>query len=204
MPREVTVQPSSQQLTDVNYLEIMLTPRKTPAREGVLTKQEFYQLLQVAQRPEEKALLALGVLGLRASEIVAIRREWIDFQSKLITIPSQVAKMGHGRRVPYGGIRILATIIEAYFLMADRLPWGTRTGVYKAVKRLAKLAGIVKPLTPHGLRATGATWFAEAGWSTEELRQHFGWRLIKTAQHYVESSGEAAIRAMKEKGEKVL
>jgi integrase len=106
--------------------------------------------------------------------------------------------------VPYGGIRILATIIEAYFLMADRLPWSTRTGVYKAVKRLAKLAGITKPLTPHGLRATGATWFAEAGWGVEELRQHFGWRLIKTAQHYVESSGEAAIRAMKEKGEKVL
>jgi integrase len=102
------------------------------------------------------------------------------------------------------GIRLLATIIEAYFIMADRLPWGTRTGVYKAVKRLAKLAGIVKPLTPHGLRATGATWFAEAGWTTEELKQHFGWRLIKTAQHYVESSGEAAIRAMKEKGDKVL
>jgi integrase len=191
-------------LTDVNDLEIMLTTRKTPSIAGVLTKGEFYRLLQIARRPEEKCLLSLGVLGLRASEIVAIRREWIDFQSKLITIPKGAAKMGHGRRVPYGGIRLIATIIEAYFIMADKLPWSTRTGVYKAVKRLAKLAGIVKPLTPHGLRATGATWFAEAGWTTEELKQHFGWRLIKTAQHYVESSGEAAIRAMKEKGENVL
>ena len=65
-------------------------------------------------------------------------------------------------------------------------------------------AEIKHPVTPHGLRATGATWFAQAGYSITGLQHHFGWSELRTAQHYIRASGASAMRDMEEKGASVF
>ena len=80
----------------------------------------------------------------------------------------------------------------------------SRIAIFNRVKRMASAAAIKHPVTPHGLRATGATWFAQAGYSITGLQHHFGWSELRTAQHYVQASGASAMRDMEEKGQHVF
>ncbi|OYR79318.1 hypothetical protein DJ84_18360 [Halorubrum ezzemoulense] len=45
--------------------------------------------------------------------------------------------------------------------------------------------------TPHGLRATAASYLSGRGLSTKALQAHFGWSQASTAERYVENSPEA-------------
>ena len=57
---------------------------------------------------------------------------------------------------------------------------------------MAKRAELRRKITPHGLRATAAYRFAEAGLSGQALRQIMGWAQLSTAQYYIDATGHAA------------
>lgn len=173
--------------------------RRPRLLDQVLTKDEFMALLR-AGGPKDKAILCLGILGLRASEIAACRADWIDWGERILTVPPEVAKRGHGRRI-YIGFSPVWEVLQAYFLLEPAIyPNATTSGrqaVWYRVKALARKAGLKKPLTPHGLRATGATWAAEAGFSAQALKELFGWESLRTAEFYISSSGRTGIEESK-------
>ena len=182
---------------------IEIAGERTKALDSLLTREEFLAMMAAGSDSKDKAILCLGVLGLRASEISTCDVSWIDFSSRTIAIPPRAAKRGKGRVVPFGKIKLISEVVIAYFALERRVGI-SRIAIWNRVKRMASAAKITHPVTPHGLRATGATWFAQAGYSITGLQHHFGWSELRTAQHYVRASGASAMRDMQEKGERVF
>ena len=177
---------------------------RTKALDSILTREEIESMFLAAKNVKDKAILCLGLIGLRASEIASIQREWVDLSSRTIKIPAAVAKRKKQRIVPFGEIAGVADILKGFFIYDTGSIELSRVQVFNRVKSMASRAGVTHPVTPHGLRATGATLFASAGWSITGLQNHFGWSTLKTAEHYIRSSGAVAVEDMKRFGGKVL
>ena len=184
--------------------DITPTRSRTKALDAILTREEIDAMFLAAKNVKDKAILCLGLIGLRASEIAGIERDWVDLSGRTIKIPAAVAKRDKQRIVPFGEIAYVADILRGFFVYDSGSIGLSRIQVFNRVKGMAKRAGITHPVTPHGLRATGATLFAAAGWSITGLQNHFGWSTLKTAEHYIRSSGAVAIEDMKRFGGKVL
>ena len=180
------------------------TVKRTKAIDSLLTKEEFLAMLQAGKDAKDKAILCLALVGLRASELSRVQRHWCDMSNRTIKIPSVFAKRRKGRIVPFGNLRIVCEVLTAFFALEPKGVSLTRIAIWQRIKRLASAASVTHPVTPHGLRATGATWLAMAGYSITGLMDHFGWSELRTAQHYVRASGASAMRDMQEKGPNVL
>ena len=182
-------------------MEIRLRPRRPRALEGVLTKEEYLRLWRAARDPRDRCILALGLLGLRASEMAAVRADHLDPQRGTLQIPR--GKGGKPRTVAFEHIELVKQTLIAYFSLHESLGL-TRQAIWRRVRRMAREAGLTKRITPHSLRATAATWYAQAGFSAQALREHFGWSQLATAQRYIEASGSTALKEMEEKGRQIL
>lgn len=184
------------------------------SKDRALTEDDFRRLLQVAKAhddagdPRDLLIVALaGLLGMRANEIASMRDSWIDWQHERINIPKQdegfKAKTPRAARsIPFGQRPIVRDIVKRYFSLYKRFPL-TRQGIHYRVVQLAREAGIKKKVTPHGLRATAAYQYAEAGLSGQALRQLMGWESLVTAEAYIEASGRAAELELEEKAGKL-
>ena len=179
------------------------TNDRTKALDSLLTRAEFLEMMKAGKNAKDKAILCLGILGLRASEIAASDSSWVDFATRTIKIPPHAAKRGKGRIVPFGKIKVICEVVISFFALERKIGI-SRIAIWSRVKRMASVAAIKHPVTPHGLRATGATWFAQAGYSITGLQHHFGWSELRTAQHYIQASGASALRDMEERGERVF
>jgi len=82
--------------------------------------------------------------------------------------------------------------LETY---CDRFPrWmNSQTCINRRLDTALELAPEldVDTTTPHGLRATAASYLAGRGLSTTALQAHFGWAQASTAERYVRNSPEA-------------
>ena len=184
-------------------IEFQAVRKRPKLHDQILTKEEFMGLLRFGDA-RDKAILSLAILGLRASEIGQASTDWIDWHERIITIPSARAKKGHGRRI-YFGFSPIWEILSAYFVLESEVFPGnptsnSRVTVWRRVKALSKKLGLKKPLTPHGLRATGATWAANSGMSAQAIREMFGWSKLETAERYIAMSGRTAEKELKENG----
>jgi integrase len=188
---------------DRQRMQIQNSRPRTVALDAVLTKDEWAKMVQACKDPVDQVILALGVLGLRASEIAECRREWVDLAQQTIHLPTEKTKRGKGRVVPFGRLRVVRDVLTSFFMLSKEVGL-SRIAVYQRVKRIGSRAGLTHSVTPHGLRATGATWMAQAGYSLTGLQAHFGWSQIKTAAHYVSATGASAMRDMEAFGEGVL
>lgn len=185
-------------------IEATVTAGRTKALDSLLTRDEFIAMLQAGKDGKDKAILCMTLLGLRAGEVAAAKSEWCDLSARTIKIPPAVAKRKKGRIVPFGNIHIICEVLTAFFAIEPAGVGMSRVAIWARIKRMATAAKVGHPVTPHGLRATGATWLAMAGWSITGLMDHFGWSELRTAQHYVRASGASAMRDMQEKGANVL
>lgn len=177
--------------------EFQPVKRRAKLHDQVLTKAEWGQMTQLGDY-KDKAILALGVLGLRASEIAACSADWIDAGDRLIQIPSTHAKRGKPRRV-YFDFDPVRSIVLSYFAIEPAIGI-SRQAIWQRIKKLRERANIAKPLTVHGLRATGATWAANAGMSAQAIREMFGWANLQDAERYIQASSRTAERELREKG----
>lgn len=177
----------------------MRTPQ-TKSLDALISREEFFDMLKAGQDAKDKAILCMGVLGLRADEIAHCTIDWVDLSRRTITIPPKNAKRKKGRVVPFGGITVCVEVLTAFFALQPQGLKMRRETVWARVKAMASRAKVPHPVTAHGLRATGATWMAQAGYSITGLLSHFGWSALETAAHYIQASGASAIRDMDDKG----
>jgi len=101
------------------------------------------------------------------------------------------------RDVPWDFEPRVALTIERFFEQYDEWPV-SRQGVNRRVQRAAEEADGVDSdnVYPHALRATAATYHAARGLDVLPLQSLFGWSDLKTAQRYIQSSGENTARAL--------
>lgn len=94
------------------------------------------------------------------------------------------------RIVPFGLSRRITAWLMLFFEDHDYLDI-TQQQMRDDVRKAAEFAVGVDPsnLTPHPLRATGATFYADAGVLSKPLRDLMGWSDLAEARRYVRGSG---------------
>ncbi|MFO8072488.1 MAG: site-specific tyrosine recombinase XerD [Polyangia bacterium] len=143
---------------------------------------------------------AMYAAGLRVSELVSLRMPDLDLEAGFLAVSG---KGGKRRLVPLGewAIEMIARYLAevrprwappnetAVFLTGRRRPM-TRQGFWLIIKKLARAAGIDKPISPHKLRHSFATHLLERGADLRSVQAMLGHVDISTTQIYTHVSGE--------------
>jgi hypothetical protein len=163
-------------------------------RKQLLTKDEIEKLIDTAQHPRDKAMIAtLYESGARRGELLSCNIESVVFDSVgcLITFPESKTKKRTVRLV-YASLYLHNWIENHTLKLGNGVPdqnaplWTTSYAVkgqynrltdmalHFQLKKLAKKAGITKRIYPHLFRHTRATDLAEH-LTDAQLKKHFGW-----------------------------
>jgi integrase len=154
-------------------------PRPGKSRERVLSKFEIKAILTYARTRDEAYATVLELLlltGQRSCEMGALRGEWIDFEKRFITFPSEFTKNKRTHVLPLGprAFEILSRQRRTGLLFT------TRGGIRPCVewghfKRQIDAQCQIPHWRIHDLRRTFATNLAELGIPvpvTEKLLNH--------------------------------
>jgi site-specific recombinase XerD len=197
---------------------------KAKTKENILDDDHIILIKNHADRLERFIFLALLYTGMRVSEFIHFRREWIRWEQGLIFIPKRQScrcqeckrelrnKKGEITK-PSGvwkpktvdaarGFPILPEVeglFRDYFKehRAVMEVVASRVYAWMILKKLEAKSSV--KLFPHVLRGTFATLLAVKGFSVEEIRDFLGWRSFKTADEYIKLSGIRLRRAVQEK-----
>ena len=200
---------------------------KSKTRENVLSQDEIDGLLEaVDTRLEDFVVRGLLYTGLRVSELVHVRKDWIDLDRWTLTVPeSQPCKCRDCKRVlrnrkgevikpartwkpkTKSGERTIPLvpevreILEWFFnehnAVMDVFPY--RQYINYTLDDVVDSARIGHPVFPHALRGTFATMMAERGFDIWEIKDTLGWKTIAPAEFYVRIAGERLRRAFEKK-----
>lgn len=101
------------------------------------------------------------------------------------------------RSVPFDFSPRCEIAIERFFDDHDSWPV-SKTVLNRRIKAAAEAARELEPenVTPHGLRATAATYHAGRGLDVLPLQSLMGWANLSTARVYIQSSPENTARAL--------
>jgi integrase/recombinase XerD len=187
-------------------MENLKAPRAFKALPRYLTPAQVESVLAAPDTAEplglrDRAILeVLYATGLRASELVHLRRTDVDLELGL------VRAFGKGRKerlVPLG--RVAAQWVVKYEKVRERLVEGkgeaplfvsnrgeglSRMGLWGIVRRHAVAAGVERTLTPHVLRHSFASHMLERGADLRSLQAMLGHADISTTQIYTHVTRE--------------
>jgi site-specific recombinase XerD len=203
------------------FLDLEPPPRPRQEREW-LTPDELQRLLAAAARPRRRlpglaerdrlVLLALGLTGLRRSELVAL--DWRDL-SLDTTKPSLLVRRGKGgkpRRQPIAP----QLADELRRLRAERQPAADdpvfcglaggrlqETTLAQIISRTAARAGLEKHVTAHTLRHTAATWLRQATGDARLVAEFLGHADLSTVSRYAHVAPDELHEAAARLGEQI-
>jgi site-specific recombinase XerD len=176
-------------------------PRHDKKLPGVLADAEVRNLLDCEKNPKHRLLLMLAYSsGLRVSEVVALKKEHIDFQRKMILV-----RTAKGRKDRYTLLSDRAAeFILQYCSLHGIDGWlfpgisaGSHLSIRSAqnvfVKALAN-AGIAKPLSIHSLRHSFATHLLENGTDIRYIQELLGHATLRTTQRYTHVARRTALK----------
>lgn len=144
----------------------------------------------------DKAILEiLYATGIRESELISLELKNINRKAETLTV---IGKGGQKRIVPIGKYALNA--LDAYlldgrcellkqntnrkiFLNSNGKPL-SRMGVWKITNKYARLAGIVRAVSPHIFRHSCAAQMLEGGKSLRSVQEMLGHACISTTQIY--------------------
>lgn len=196
-----------------NITEVMDSPRMMRLIPDMLSVAEVDRLLRAYTSKDDPLILrnraileVLYASGLRASELITLRLDGIDFKLKVMRV---IGKGSKERLVPFGASALRAmqrylersrpaldksgTAIE-FFLSKNGQPL-TRFWVWEVVKKAAVLAGITKNIYPHLLRHSFASHLLGNGADLRVIQEMLGHADIGTTQIYTHTDQNSLIRA---------
>jgi integrase/recombinase XerD len=167
----------------------------------VLSVQEINRILNMpdAQKPagvRNAAMIELMyAAGLRVSELVTVKIQDVNLDGCCVRVFGKGAKE---RMVPFGQparqkIDFYVTTTRPLLMHPHASPFlfvaragkpMTRQGFWKILKRYARTAGILKPITPHSLRHSFASHLLEGGADLRSVQIMLGHVDISTTQIY--------------------
>lgn len=181
-------------------LPVIKKKRKLPV---VLSKEEITAMMNIPALLRHRVMIALLYgCGLRCGEVRNVKVNDIDLNRSVLHV-----RQGKGRKdryIPLG--KTLTQILEKYIKIQKPQSWlfpGTRWGksstrffsifepqfgqrsIQWAIKRAAKIAGILKPVNVHSLRHTYATHLLEDGVNILTIKELLGHANIRTTMIYL-------------------
>jgi site-specific recombinase XerD len=172
-----------------------IADQRRPRHDGrlpqVLSKEEMKKIISVEKNIKHRLLLMLVYSsGLRVSEVVALKKESIDFSRKVIYI-----KQGKGRKDRYTLLSEKAAgFIKEYCASCGIQTWlfpgQPKTGpltirtAQHIVDKALRRAEITKKVSIHSLRHTFATHLLESGTDIRYIQELLGHSSIRTTERY--------------------
>jgi site-specific recombinase XerD len=175
-------------------------PRQDKRLPGVLSRTEIQQLLDAEANPKHRLLLMLAYSsGLRVSEVVAIKKEHIDFSRKTLLIYG-----GKGRkdRVTLLADRA-AAFLKEYCVLNLIKEWifPGREGGHISIRTAQNVfdkavahARIEKEVSIHSLRHTFATHLLENGTDIRYIQSLLGHANLRTTERYTHIARRSLLR----------
>ncbi len=195
-----------------------LRPRRViPAKKTVLKNELEWQTLlkgintrkydsKYSRALDYTIVHTLLYTGLRNSEMCNLDLNDVDFENQIINV-----RLGKGRKNRKVGLtKLLIPVLEEYLkirverqILDKQAIFINRRGhritnadVTRRFLKLSDYCGIL--ITPHGLRRTFATFYAEQGKPLHLIQKALGHNNITTTQGYLMSDEQAVIDAMRE------
>ncbi|MDR2102035.1 MAG: tyrosine-type recombinase/integrase, partial [Treponema sp.] len=166
-------------------------PRQDKRLPSVLSKPEVELILNTEKNPKHRLLLMLAYSsGLRVSEVVALRKEHIDFSRKTILVCA-----GKGRKDRYTLLSARAAqFIQNYCTMYSLDNWlfpGQSAGTHLSIRSAQSIfekclqrTSIRKFVSIHSLRHTFATHLLESGIDIKYIQSLLGHTSLRTTERY--------------------
>jgi len=165
-------------------------PKKPITLPKMLSKSEVKSILTATKNPKHKLALTLCYgLGLRVSEVVALKIEDIDGSRMMIAVRGAKGKKDRYLPIPKTLLRMLREYYKVYkpeeYVLQGQYggPYST-SSVQNVFKKAMRNAGIHKKIGIHGLRHSYATHLLESGADMRFIQELLGHHSIKTTQIY--------------------
>lgn len=165
-------------------------PKKKQALPKMLTKTEVRKIIEVTENPKHRLILQVCYgMGLRVSEVVALKLTDIDSSQKLVRIEQGRGKKDRLTLLPES----LLTDMRNYYLEYQPKVYlfeGQAGAAYAArsvqavFKKALEKAGIKKKISMHGLRHSFATHLLETGTDIRFIQDLLGHNSLKTTEIY--------------------
>lgn len=185
----------------VEFLKVQRKPRATIP--GFRLGEFLATVDQEARNPHVRLILRVMIgLGLRESEALGMRWEWLDPENRTYTVGRAKGKEARVLPVPdwlWQAIQGMAThhhpetLSPWCFPAEDGRPHRSQLCT-KVLRRVCIQLGLGN-VTQHRLRATFATLHASAGTPLPEIQGMLGHKKIETTMIYIETSLEAKRKA---------
>jgi integrase/recombinase XerD len=190
---------------EVAWMKVYTKIRNPRAAEDMLTEEEVLKLIEYAETPQAKALVAtLYESGCRIGELIFLKIGQVKFDA----YGAQLFVTG---KTGFRRIRIISSVPyltdwinrqpqknnpEAFLWKNSWLKPLTYGGMANMLRRIAKKAGIQKRINPHNFRHSRATYLAN--FLTEaQMKEYFGWQQdSKMAAVYVHLLGRDVDNAL--------
>lgn len=160
----------------------------------VLSKSEIERMIIATRNVNHRLLIQMGYgTGMRASELVNLKWEDIDFQRNVIHIKR--AKGKKDRIVMLSpklkkGLKLLTDRRQGYVFLTNRNGKYTLRSIEQIVENARKKARINKKISPHSLRHSFATHLLENGTNIRYIRDLLGHSDITTTMIYTKVSNK--------------
>lgn len=179
----------------INEIPNMKEDKKLPV---VLSKKEIVDMVIATKNLTHRLMIQIMYsAGLRASEIINLKWEDIDFNRNIIHL--KLAKGGKDRIVMLSP-KVKKSLVmfdgkkEGLVFVSNRNKKYSLTTIEKVVSNAAKKAGIIKKVTPHSLRHSFATHLLENGTDIRYIRDLLGHSRIETTMIYTKVSNRDILR----------
>ncbi|MDO8726458.1 MAG: tyrosine-type recombinase/integrase [Candidatus Methanoperedens sp.] len=177
-------------------------------KNDILTPEDVDKLIEVTASPMYKALIALLFeSGARINEILSVRViDCIEDDKGLIVSVHQTKTGKDMRRVlcVHSGQYIRNHIDHSSKSKEDLLFDVSNPSVWEMLKKIAKKAGIDKPISAHKFRHAEATLMVQQGYNEAIIRKKLGWsaasNMIARYQHLDDDDVINATHDMKNQG----
>ena len=174
-----------EELTKDIKTTIKRSRKKLPGE--ILTKEEVKKMIEVADHPRDKAIIALLYEGgLRIGELASLKLKNIQFDNFGCVVKVS-GKTGERMVRVVSAASLLTTWLEMHprredneaTLLANlstnyKKEGITYQSIYQSLKRIARKAGIKKKVTPHLFRHSRATHLAK-DLTEAQMNKYFGW-----------------------------
>jgi site-specific recombinase XerD len=166
-------------------------PRQDKKLPAVLAESEVKALLDCERNPKHRLLLMLAYSsGLRVSEVVALKKDHIDFQRKTVLV-----RAGKGRKDRYTLLSDRAAdFTQRYCSLYGIEGWlfpGSTANRHLTIRsaqtiftKALRQARIAKPVSIHSLRHSFATHLLETGTDIRYIQELLGHSALRTTQRY--------------------
>ncbi|MDR1410925.1 MAG: tyrosine-type recombinase/integrase [Spirochaetaceae bacterium] len=171
--------------------EKLYRPRHDKRLPCVLSRPEVNLMLDTEKNPKHRLLLMLAYSsGLRVSEVVALRKEHIDFSRKTILVRAAKGRKDRYTLLSDRASRFIREYCGLYSIEGWLFP-GQDRGEHLSIRSAQSIfekalrnASICKPISIHGLRHSFATHLLENGIDARYIQGLLGHASLRTTERY--------------------